>query len=463
MANDLSKVCYFDNILQTIGKTPLVRLRKVQGDARGLVLAKVEYFNPGGSVKDRIGLNIIDEAETAGRLKPGGTIVESTSGNTGLGLALVAAVKGYKTVFTLPDKMSMEKIRLLRAFGAEVIITPTAVPHESPESYTEVAKRIVRETPNSILANQYYNPRNPESHYMSTGPEIWEQTGGQIDYFICGIGTGGTISGAGKFLKEKNPAIKVIGIDPKGSALREYYYTRKLTPMLKTYKVEGIGQDYVPGTLHFEYIDDVVEVTDRESFLMARRLTREEGLLSGGSSGTAVAGMAKVSSRFKDDDVVVVLLPDSGERYLSKIYNDDWMREFGFLTPEKITARYVMESKGNTPGRMIAIDPDTTVRKALDLIREHDVSQIPVLRDGASVGAVYDAELMTRVMEEPSVVDAPVGSVMSPGFPIVSIDAGIDEVVRWMTTKRNAAVLIEEEEKLHGILTRYDVIEFMGK
>ncbi|MDL1891931.1 pyridoxal-phosphate dependent enzyme, partial [Sphingobacteriales bacterium CHB3] len=277
MAKDLSKVCYYDNILQTIGRTPLVKLNRVTDGVKGLILAKVETFNPGGSVKDRIGVSIIEEAEQDGRLKPGGTIVESTSGNTGMGLALVAAVKGYKTVFTLPDKMSMEKIRLLRAFGAEVIVTPTAVPHESPESYTEVAKKVVRETPNSILANQYYNPRNPEAHYKTTGPEIWEQTGGQIDYFVCGVGTGGTITGTGKFLKEKNPNIKVIGIDPKGSALREYYYTKKITPLLKTYKVEGIGQDYVPGTLDFTYIDEMIEADDRESFLMARRLTREEG------------------------------------------------------------------------------------------------------------------------------------------------------------------------------------------
>jgi len=463
MAKNFDSIQYVDSIIQTIGKTPLVRLNKVIDHTKGMLLAKIEYFNPGGSVKDRIGFNIIEEAEREGRLKPGGTIVESTSGNTGLGLALVASVKGYKTVFTLPDKMSMEKIRLLRAFGAEVIITPTAVPHESPESYTEVAKRIVRETPNSILANQYYNPRNPESHYLSTGPEIWEQTGGKIDYFICCIGTGGTISGAGKFFKEKNPKIKIVGIDPKGSVLREYFYTKKMTPTLKTYKVEGIGQDYVPGTLHFEYVDEVIEVTDKESFLMARRLTREEGLLAGGSSGTAVAGMMKIAHRFTDDDVVIVLLPDSGERYLSKIYNDDWMRENGFLTPERITARYVLESKGKTPQKLLAIDPVSTVRKALDLIREHDVSQLPVLDGGKSVGSVNDHELMTMVMERPETVDSPVSAVMSPGFPVVDIDAQVDDVIKLMTAKKNAAVLVEDQKKYCGILTRYDVIEFMRR
>ena len=357
----------------------------------------------------------------------------------------------------------MEKIRLLRAFGAEVIVTPTAVPHESPESYTEVAKRVVRETPNSILANQYYNPRNPEAHYKTTGPEIWEQTGGQIDYFVCGVGTGGTITGTGKYLKEKNPNIKVIGIDPKGSALREYYYTKKITPLLKTYKVEGIGQDYVPGTLDFTYIDEMIEADDRESFIMARRLTREEGLMVGGSAGTAVAGMMKIANRFQENDVVVVLLPDLGERYLSKIFNDDWMKEHGFLRPERITARYVLESKGKDVRELFEIDPLTSVRKALDLMRQKDISQIPVLDRGKPVGSVHDSDLMAKVLERPTLVDSPVSSVMEPSFPVVNIDSHIDDVIKMMTAKRNAAVLIEDQQKVVGILSRYDVIEFMGK
>ena len=462
MLHNRKKIQYFDSILDSIGRTPLIKLNKMMEGYRGLILAKVEYFNPGGSIKDRIGRSIIEEAEKEGRLKPGGTIVESTSGNTGMGLALVAAVKGYKTVFTLPDKMSMEKIRLLRAFGAEVIVTPTAVPHDSPESYTEVAKKIVRETPNSILANQYYNPRNPEAHYVSTGPEIWEQTGGQIDYFVCSVGTGGTITGAGKYLKEKNPNIKVVGIDPKGSALKEYFYTKKLNPMLKTYKVEGIGQDYVPGVLDFSYVDEMIEVNDKESFLMARRLTREEGILAGGSAGTAVAGMMKMAERFTDNDVVVVILPDTGERYLSKIFNDDWMREHGFLTPERVTARYILQSKKQL-GMLVAIDPVTTVRKALDLIKEHDISQLPVLERGKSVGSVHDNELMALVMEHPALVDSPVTGVMGPSFPSVNIDSQVEDVIRLMASKRNSAVLVEEDQKISGILTRYDVIEYMGK
>ncbi|MEW6511626.1 MAG: cystathionine beta-synthase [Bacteroidota bacterium] len=454
---------YFPSVLETIGNTPLVRLHRVTTGFKGLILAKVEYFNPGGSVKDRIGVRIIEEAERTGKIKPGGTIVESTSGNTGMGLALVAAVKGYKTVFTLPDKMSMEKIRLLRAFGAEVIVTPTAVPHDSPESYTEVAKRIARETPNAILADQYYNPRNPESHYLTTGPEIWEQTGGQIDYFVCGIGTGGTITGAGKYLKEMNPAIKVIGIDPKGSVLREYFYTRKMTPLPKTYKVEGIGQDYVPGVLDFSTIDEVIEADDRESFLMARRLTREEGLLAGGSCGTAVAGMLKIAHRFRDDDVVVVLLPDSGERYLSKMYDDDWMREHGFLTPERISVRYVLDAKSKHPRGVISIEPGTTVKKALELLRQHDISQIPVMDNGAPVGSVNDHELMVNVMARPGLVDQPVKSIMGPCFPSVTIDSSLEEVLRLMRSKDNYAVLVEENGRIDGILNRYDVIGYLGR
>ncbi len=462
MLTDPKKLHTKDNILQTLGHTPLVRLNKIARGFKGHFYAKVEYFNPGGSVKDRIGLEIVEEAEREGRLRPGGTIVESTSGNTGMGLAIVAAIKGYKCVFTLPDKMSIEKIRLLRAFGAEVIVTPTAVPHDSPESYTEVAKRIVRETPNSILANQYFNPKNPEAHYMTTGPEIWEQTGGQIDYFVCGIGTGGTISGIGKYLKEQNPKVKVVGADPKGSVLREHFYTKAHPTVSKTYKVEGIGQDWIPGTLNFDVIDDVVEVSDKESFLMARKLTRDEGIFVGGSSGTAAAAALKYADHMKENDIMVILLPDTGERYLSKIFNDDWMRENGFLIPDRVTAKYVLQAKPKTTQTLIAVDPKATIRTALDLFRANDISQLPVLDKGKSVGTVTDNDLMSAVLEDNTKIDQPVTTLMEPSYPVVGAGSPIEHVIDYLKRK-DSAVLVEEDHKIIGILTRYDVIEYLAR
>jgi cystathionine beta-synthase len=324
------KMKYAENILDTIGHTPLVKLNKVTDGIRSTVLAKVEFFNPGGSVKDRIGIRMMVDAIEQGTLKPGGTIVESTSGNTGVGLALVAAVMGYKAIFTMPDKMSQEKIRLLQALGAEVITTPTAVPPDSPESYYSVAKRIVESTPNAILANQYFNDMNPQAHYESTGPEIWEDTAGKIDVFVGGIGTGGTVSGIARFLKEKNPDIKIIAVDPEGSVFKEYFYTKNIGES-HPYLVEGIGEDLIPETFHAEYIDEVVSVGDKESFHMARRLSREEGLIVGGSSGSAVHVALEYAKSLDEDKVVVVLLPDTGERYLSKLHSEEWLRDNAML------------------------------------------------------------------------------------------------------------------------------------
>ncbi len=320
---------FANNVLELIGNTPLVRLNKVTKGVKPLILAKLEPQNPGGSVKDRIGVEIIEDAEKKGLLKPGGTIVEATSGNTGVGLALVAAVKGYKAVFVMPDKMSMEKVRLLRAFGAKVVITPTAVARDSPESYYSTAARIAKETPNSFYANQYHNQKNPEAHYKTTGPEIWEQTGGKVDVFIAGVGTGGTISGIAKYLKEKNPKVKIIGVDPEGSVFHHEAKGEKW--QFHTYKVEGIGEDFLPTTAHLDLIDEFVVVSDKDSFLMARRLAKEEGLFVGGSAGSAVHAALQVAKKYGKDKTIVILLPDSGYRYLSKFFSDDWMEENGFL------------------------------------------------------------------------------------------------------------------------------------
>lgn len=321
---------YHEDILGTIGKTPLVRLNRVAKDVKPVVLAKVEFFNPGGSVKDRMAIYMVEEAVRKGLLKPGGTLVENTSGNTGIGLALYAAVKGYRAIFTIPDKMSREKIDLLKAYGADVVICPTAVPPDSPESYYEVAKRIVRDTPNAYLVNQYHNQDNVEAHYRTTGPEIWEETQGRIDYLVAGAGTGGTISGAGKFLKEKNPGVKIIGVDPIGSIYHDWFRYKRIIES-HVYMVEGIGEDMLCETMHFDVMDDIIQVNDRDSFLMARRLVREEGILAGGSSGSAVCAALKVCENLSEDKVVVVILPDTGRNYMSKIFNDEWMKEKGFL------------------------------------------------------------------------------------------------------------------------------------
>jgi cystathionine beta-synthase len=462
MLTDIKKINFKENILQTIGNTPLVKLNKISKGYKPQIFLKVEFFNPGGSVKDRIGVEIIEEAERDGRLRPGGTIVEATSGNTGVGIALAAAVKGYKCIFTIPDKMSSEKVSLLRAFGAEVIITPTAVPHESPESYTEVAKRIVRETPNSILANQFYNQKNPDTHYKNTGKEIWEQTGEQIDYFVAGVGTGGTISGVGKFLKEKNPKVKNIVADPKGSVLCEYFQTKKITGTFSPYKVEGIGLDWIPGTFHADYVDEIIEISDKESFLIGRRLAREEGILAGGSAGTALAAALKVAERLSEKEVIVVLIPDTGERYISKMYNDNWMRENGFLIPEKITMRYVLQGKSKTLPQLLSIEPNTTVQHALDMIKQYDISQLPVIEKNNPVGSVNDGDLMSVVLENKSLLDAPIRQVMNPTFPIIGAESPIEHAIE-LLTKKYSAILVEDNKKIIGLVTRYDVIEYMSR
>ncbi|MCH7678326.1 cystathionine beta-synthase [candidate division KSB1 bacterium] len=447
------------NILEAVGNTPLVKLSRLTKGLKADVLAKVEFFNPGGSVKDRIAFSIIDAAEKDGSLKPGGTIVESTSGNTGAGLALVAALRGYKCIFTMPDKMSAEKVRMLKAYGADVIVTPTAVPPESPESYYSVAKKIVKETPNSILANQYFNPMNPETHYQSTGPEIWEQTGGKIDYFVASLGTGGTISGCGKYFKEKNPDIKVIGADPIGSILKEYFYTRKMTAAAP-YKVEGIGEDILPGTLHFEYIDEIVDVSDKASFNMARRIVREEGMFVGGSAGTAMYVALKVAKELPEGKVVVVILPDHGGRYLTTFYSDDWMQENRFFEFEKVSLKKVLEVKPGELPPVISVTPDDSVRVALDKIKEFHISQLPVLENNSSVGSIEEGPIMGEVIRDNSLLESPVKKVMQKSFPVIGNEKSIEEV-KLAFAKGHSAVLIEASGKINGIITKSDLLEFI--
>ncbi|HUG41758.1 MAG TPA: pyridoxal-phosphate dependent enzyme [Longimicrobiales bacterium] len=447
----------YDDVLATIGWTPLIRLNRVTEGARTPVLAKAEFFNPGGSVKDRIGQAMIEAAERDGRLKPGGVVVEGTSGNTGVGLAIAAALKGYRCIFTMPDKMSQEKVRLLKAFGAEVIITPTAVPPDHPDNYVQTAKRIVQNTPGAILADQFYNQINPDAHYASTGPELWEQTEGAITHLVAAAGTGGTISGTGRFLKEQNPDIRVIAGDPAGSIFAHYFETGE-TGEGAPYKVEGIGNDKLPSTLWFDVIDEYHTVSDRDAFRMARRLTREEGLFVGGSSGLIVHLAVQLAQRLDHPDALVVcVLPDTGERYLSKLYNEEWMVENRLIEPERLDASALLREKGPGIPALIIAEPHHTVRDALALITGHDVAQLPVLRDGEAIGSVSEQTLMARVIEDPIILDAPISDVMDPPFPTVDAEAGLEAVARHLT-RQNPAVVVRENGKLTGIITRYDMV-----
>jgi cystathionine beta-synthase len=448
-----------EDVLSTLGDTPLVRLNKITNGCRATVLAKLEYFNPGGSVKDRIAVAIVEDAERKGLLKPGGTIVESTSGNTGLGLAMVAAVRGYRAILCMPDKVSREKVNLLKAFGAEVVITPTAVPPDSPESYYEVAKRIVRETPGAYLANQYHNPMNPEAHYRTTGPEIWRQTGGKIDYFVASLGTGGTISGTSRYLKERNPGIKTYGADPVGSILKDFFYTRQIVPA-KTYKVEGIGEDFIPGTCQFQYLDEIVQVADFQSLNLARRLAREEGILAGGSAGTALYVALQVARQAKEGQMVVVIIPDTGERYLTKVHSDEWMRDNRLLDSSAITVAEVLKGKGNTLPQLVSVSYDETVERALALIREFNISQLPVLKDGTMVGTVHEGRLLQKVIDGSAKPEARVEYVIEKPLPTVPLDAHLPRVMKTLSST-NAAVAVDGHGHPVGIITRIDLLEYV--
>jgi cystathionine beta-synthase len=460
VTNTLPGIRYHESILDTIGNTPLVRLRRVAEGVRCPVLAKMETFNPGGSVKDRIGLAMIEAAERDGSLKPGGTIVECTSGNTGLGLAMVASIRGYRAVFCMPDKVSSEKVNLLKAFGAEVLLSPTAVEPESPDSYYSVARRVAKERPGAFLTNQYHNPANPEAHYRTTGPELWEQTGGKITHFVAGMGTGGTISGAGRYLKEKNPKVQVVGADPVGSILKHYKETGEITEA-HTYKIEGVGEDFIPGATDFSVIDRVVACNDRNGLNTTRRLAREDAIFVGGSSGMAAWVALEVARELDASALVVVLLPDTGERYLSKVHNDEWMRDNHLLDPAMTRVADVVSSKARAIPRLLAVQAADPLRAALSLIEQYDVNQIPVLRGGEVAGTLYDNDILKAVLQDSGVLERPAESMMSKPLPVVPSDVPVDHVTRLLAT-RTTAVLVQQNGSVTGILTRFDMLQFIA-
>lgn len=451
---------YYEDVLGLVGHTPLVKLNRLNKGLKPLILAKMENLNPGFSVKDRIGISMIEAAEREGLLKPGGTIVEATSGNTGIGLAIAASVKGYKCIFVMTDKASVEKSRYLKALGADVVITPVSAKHGTPDHYVSTARRIAAETRNSFYPDQYSNPANPEAHYRTTGPELWEQTEGKITHFVSGIGTGGTISGTGRYLKEKNPSIKIIGADPFGSIYKTYKETGKI-PETTPYLVEGIGQEVLPGNAHMQYVDEVMNITDAQSFDTARQLGRVEGIFCGGSTGTNCAAALRLAHDLDENAIIVFIVCDTGEHYLSKFHSDEWMKEKRLLEPQKITAGLICDTKGaRSPKSLVVVAPGDRVADALTKMNELGLTQIPVLEDGESVGSLRENHLLSTVFNDRDLLEGPVSKVMEKGFPTVDVDTDVNVVTRKLRT--SPAVLIEEYGRITGIITRYDVLDTTG-
>jgi cystathionine beta-synthase len=461
MNSERKKLEYFESILDKIGNTPLVKLNKLNRGLKPKIFAKLESANPGGSVKDRIGKAMIEDAEKRGELKPGGTIIEATSGNTGIGLALSAAVKGYKSVFVVTDKVSQEKINYLKALGSEVIVVSNAEAPDSPEYYVNVAKRLSRDIENSIFAYQYSNPANPEIHYKTTGPEIWHQTRGEITHFVAGIGTGGTISGVGKYLKEKNRGIKIIGADPIGSIFKEYKETGKVSQGLP-YLVEGIGQDCLPENVDFEVIDKIYNIGDAKSISAARLLATEEGIFSGGSTGTILAAALQLAEKLTENDTIVFIVCDTGERYLSKVYNIEWLREHGLLKPEKGKLRDILAIKRKSGiERLVSVDSSTLIKDVIKLIQEEGFSQLPVIDDGKAIGCIKGWKLSSRLLENYELLESPALKIIDDCFPVLDIDSGIEKVKEEL--KESQAVLVEEKGNIIDLITRYDLIEYMSE
>ena len=454
------KIC--NTILDTIGHTPLVRLNRLTKDViRATVLAKIETFNPGNSIKDRMALKMIEDAERDGRLTPGSTIIEGTSGNTGMGLAIAAVVKGYRCIFTTTDKQSKEKADALRAFGAEVIVCPTDVDPEDPRSYYSVSSRLERETPNAWKANQYDNPSNAQAHYEQTGPEIWDQTDGRLTHLVVGVGTGGTICGAGRYLKERNPQIQVWGIDTYGSVFKKYKETGVFDKNeIYPYITEGIGEDFLPKNVDFDVIDHFEKVTDKDAAIMTRRIAREEGIFAGNSAGSAMAGLLQMRDRLGPDDLVVVIFHDHGTRYLGKMFNDDWMREKGFLEKTGLTARDLVASRLST--RLVTLERTDSVSRAVQVMTENDYSQIPVTDGGRIVGAVSETRLYEAIVAHPEIKTRPIDAIMQPAFPFVDISAGIDALATMITPQTPAVLVRDFKSQDTYIITRWDLIRALS-
>lgn len=450
----------YNSVLDTIGKTPLIKLNRIGKGLPPEIYVKAEMFNPGGSVKDRIAIKMIEDAERRGLIKPGATIIEATSGNTGIGLAIVARLKGYQLICTTNDKQSREKIDLLKAFGAEVVVCPTAVAPDDPRSYYSVAKKLAEEIPNSYYPNQYYNPTNPQAHYETTGPEIWTDTEGRIEVFVAGMGTGGTISGVGRYLKERKPSVKIVGADPVGSLYHEYFHKRTIGEA-HTYLVEGIGEDILPATMDFSVLDDVIQVTDKESFLWARRLVKEEGIFAGGSSGSALAAGIRYAEKMKPGEVMVILLPDTGTRNLGKVYNDEWMKENQFLeAPIRATAGDIAKNKPAHIPPLVALSPADKASHGREVLKKYDISQIPVIENGDVIGTFTEDRLIDELMLGKNLEDLYVREIMDPPLPIVSPEATLDEITA-IIPKKSPAVLIRHPNGTWDILTKYDVIQAM--